>query len=72
MKKGLLFIHLGTPNLANVAAIRRYLWECLLDPRVLSLPAFFRFALHCFMILFFFFVQKKPCLLSADVHVSHS
>lgn len=38
MKKGVLLVNLGTPDACNPKAIRRYLREFLLDPRVVDLP----------------------------------
>ena len=42
---GVLLINLGTPDDTKVSSIRRYLREFLLDPRVIDLPAFFRYLL---------------------------
>jgi len=42
---GVLLINLGTPDNTKVSSIRRYLREFLLDPRVIDLPAFFRYLL---------------------------
>lgn len=44
-KTGLLLINLGTPDAPNVKAVRRYLKEFLLDPRVIDTPALIRYAL---------------------------
>ena len=45
MKKGLLLINLGTPDNSDVRSVRRYLAEFLADPRVIDLPAVFRYTL---------------------------
>jgi protoporphyrin/coproporphyrin ferrochelatase len=42
---GVLLINLGTPDDTEISSIRRYLREFLLDPRVIDLPAFFRYLL---------------------------
>ena len=42
---GILLVNLGTPDDARVSSVRRYLREFLLDPRVIDLPAFFRYLL---------------------------
>ncbi len=45
MKRGLLLINLGTPNSTDVADVRRYLREFLIDKRVIDLPALIRYLL---------------------------
>lgn len=42
---GILFINLGTPNAPNRKSIKTYLREFLSDPRVIDIPALFRFFL---------------------------
>lgn len=42
---GILLIHLGTPDVPTIPAIRRYLKTFLLDPDVINLPAFLRYLL---------------------------
>ena len=37
MKKGILLVNLGSPDSATVPAVRRYLREFLMDPRVMDL-----------------------------------
>ena len=37
-KLGILFVNLGTPDAPDTAAIRRFLSEFLLDPRVIEIP----------------------------------
>ena len=39
LKRGVLLINLGTPDRADVPAVRRYLAEFLSDPEVIRLPA---------------------------------
>ena len=39
---GILLINLGTPDSADVADVRRYLGEFLMDPFVLSAPTIIR------------------------------
>ncbi len=51
MKKGLLLINLGTPDNCDVRSVRRYLAEFLADPRVIDLPAVFRYPLLYGLIL---------------------
>ena len=41
-KTGFLLINLGTPDSADVADVRRYLGEFLMDPFVLSAPTIIR------------------------------
>lgn len=41
-KTGVLLVNLGTPDDANVGAVRRYLFEFLNDPRVIDISAFAR------------------------------
>jgi protoporphyrin/coproporphyrin ferrochelatase len=50
-KIGLLLLNLGTPKKPNHWAVRNYLFEFLKDPRVLSIPAFFRYLLLFLIIL---------------------
>ncbi len=45
MTRGILLINLGTPDGADVQAVRRYLKEFLSDPRVIDLPAPLRWIL---------------------------
>ena len=45
MKKGLLFINLGTPSNPDVRSVRRYLREFLADKRVITLPTPLRYLL---------------------------
>ena len=42
MKKGVLLINLGTPDKPTTGAVRRYLCEFLMDPRVIDLPTWLR------------------------------
>lgn len=51
MKQGLLLINLGTPEQADVRAVRAYLREFLTDKRVIDLPAPVRYALVYALIL---------------------
>lgn len=51
MKKGLLLIHIGTPDSPHPAAVRQYLVEFLLDKRVLDLPTLVRYFLVYALIL---------------------
>lgn len=44
-KTGVLLINLGTPDDLSISSIRKYLKEFLLDPRVIDIPAFFRYLL---------------------------
>lgn len=44
-KTGLLVVNLGTPDAAEVPAVRRYLREFLMDGRVIDIPAVLRFIL---------------------------
>ena len=37
-KIGIILANLGTPDAPQPAAISRYLWEFLTDPRVVDLP----------------------------------
>lgn len=50
-KKGVLLINLGTPDHCNTKSVRRYLKEFLLDPRVIDIPAIFRWILVNLVIL---------------------
>ncbi|KGP62245.1 ferrochelatase [Legionella norrlandica] len=53
MRHGLLLINLGTPHKAEVAAVRAYLREFLLDKRVIDLPAMMRYILvYCLILPF--------------------
>jgi protoporphyrin/coproporphyrin ferrochelatase len=50
---GVLLANLGTPDAADTPALRRYLREFLLDPRVIELPrAWWWLALHLFVLPF--------------------
>lgn len=40
--RGVLLVNVGTPDSADVAAVRRYLGEFLADPRVIQLPGMMR------------------------------
>ncbi|MEM7199641.1 MAG: ferrochelatase [Planctomycetota bacterium] len=44
-KIGVLLVNLGTPDSPDVADVRRYLGEFLMDPRVIDIPAAARWAL---------------------------
>lgn len=44
-KRGLLLLNLGTPDAPTTPAVRRYLREFLSDPRVIDIPAVFRWLL---------------------------
>lgn len=44
-KIGVLLVNLGTPERATTPALRRYLGEFLLDPRVIEIPKLFRLLL---------------------------
>lgn len=44
-KNGVLLVNLGSPDAPNVPAVRRYLREFLMDPRVIDLPALGRWLL---------------------------
>jgi ferrochelatase len=48
---GVLLVNLGTPDSTKVAAVRRYLKEFLMDPRVIDLPAVGRWLLVNLIIL---------------------
>ncbi|HUP24881.1 MAG TPA: ferrochelatase [Thermoanaerobaculia bacterium] len=48
---GLLLINVGTPSAPTTAAVRRYLGQFLMDPRVLDVPAFRRALLVHLLIL---------------------
>jgi ferrochelatase len=50
-KTGVLLINLGTPHAPSRSAIRRYLCEFLLDPRVIDIPFFLRLLLVYLFIL---------------------
>ncbi len=45
MKQGILLINLGTPAHPNTPAVRRYLQQFLMDPRVIDIPWLLRFLL---------------------------
>lgn len=45
MSKGVLLVNLGSPDSASVRDVRRYLREFLMDPRVLDVNWFLRFAI---------------------------
>ncbi|MBP6103576.1 MAG: ferrochelatase [Gammaproteobacteria bacterium] len=45
MKRGILLINLGTPAAPTTPAVRRYLEQFLMDPRVIDIPWLFRFLL---------------------------
>ena len=45
MKTGIWLLQLGTPDDSSVGAARRFLIEFLSDPRVIDIPALFRFLL---------------------------
>ena len=51
MSKGVLLVNLGSPDSDSVSDVRRYLREFLMDPRVLDVNWFLRFALVHFAIL---------------------
>lgn len=51
MKRGILLINLGTPDDATTPAVRRYLKEFLHDPRVIDIPAIWRWVLVNVLIL---------------------
>ena len=51
MSKGVLLVNLGSPNSPSVRDVRRYLREFLMDPRVLDVNWFLRFAIVHFAIL---------------------
>lgn len=51
MKRGILLINLGTPKGTDVADIKAYLGEFLMDKRVVNLPAFVRCLALSFFIL---------------------
>jgi ferrochelatase len=51
MKRGFLFINLGTPKSTNVTTIRGYLRAFLTDKRVIDLPALLRYILVYVFIL---------------------
>jgi ferrochelatase len=51
MKKGVLLVNLGSPDSPSVSDVRRYLREFLMDPRVLDVNWFVRFAVVHFAIL---------------------
>lgn len=44
-KRGILLLNLGTPDRAVCPALRRYLSEFLMDPRVIEIPKLFRLLL---------------------------
>jgi ferrochelatase len=51
MSKGVLLVNLGSPDSPSVGDVRRYLREFLMDPRVLDVNWFVRFAVVHFAIL---------------------
>ena len=55
MNKGVLLVNLGSPDSPSVGDVRRYLREFLMDPRVLDVNWFLRFAIVHFAIL-----PKRP------------
>lgn len=50
-ERAVLLVNLGTPEAPTVPAVRRYLAEFLSDPRVIDLPALFRWLLLHLIIL---------------------
>ena len=52
-RTGVLLIQLGTPKAPTVPAVRRFLREFLSDPRVIDIPAVFRFLLVQLIIALF-------------------
>lgn len=50
-RTGILLINLGTPSDPSTRSVRKYLREFLFDPRVIELPAFFRWLLLRLIIL---------------------
>lgn len=50
-KTGVLLINLGTPDSPSFTDVAKYLFEFLNDPRVIDIPAFFRFLLVNFIIV---------------------
>lgn len=50
-KTGVLLVNLGTPGSPSVKDVRKYLFEFLNDPRVIDIPAAFRFFLVNFIIV---------------------
>jgi ferrochelatase len=54
-QKGVLLVNLGSPDSTEVSAVRRYLREFLMDPRVLDAPWPIRFCVVHFAIL-----PKRP------------
>ena len=44
-KPALILINLGTPNSPSYFNVFKYLYEFLMDPRVIDIPLFFRFFL---------------------------
>jgi len=51
MKTGVLLVNLGTPDAPRTASVRKFLKEFLSDPRVMDMPAFFRYLLLYSVIL---------------------
>lgn len=49
-KTGVLLVNLGTPDSTSVADVRKYLWEFLMDKRVIDIPFFRRWMLVSFII----------------------
>ena len=50
-KTGVLLVNLGTPDSPSFIDVVKYLFEFLNDPRVIDIPAFFRFLLVNFIIV---------------------
>lgn len=51
MKKGILILNLGTPDSPKVKDVSRYLAQFLSDPRVIDIPAVFRYLLLAIILL---------------------
>ncbi|MBU2512561.1 ferrochelatase [bacterium] len=51
LKKGILFVNLGSPDSPSIKDIRSYLKEFLSDPRVMTMPTIIRWMLLNFYIL---------------------
>ena len=52
LKTGVLLTNLGTPDAPTPKALKRYLREFLSDPRVIDIPAFFRYLLLLVILAF--------------------
>ncbi|HAT8180813.1 TPA: ferrochelatase, partial [Legionella pneumophila] len=53
MRRGLLLLNLGTPDNADIKAVKSYLREFLTDKRVIDLPAPIRYILvYCLILPF--------------------